>query len=58
MGRDGLHCKHFQAIGKLQISPFCPHLIQECCQGLVVGGECTICFCDVFLQYTQRQGSA
>jgi hypothetical protein len=42
MGGDGSHCKHFQEIGKFQISPFCPHLIQECYQGLVVGAECTM----------------
>jgi hypothetical protein len=53
MGADGLHCKHIREIGKFQISPSCPHLIQECCQGLVVGDECTICFCVVFLQFTQ-----
>ncbi len=54
MGGDGLRCKHFQEIGKFQISPFRPHLIQE----LVVGDEYTICFCVVFLQFTQRQGLA
>ncbi len=53
-----VYCKYFQEIGKLQISPFCTHLIQECCQGLVVEGECTICFCVVFLQFTRRQGLA